>query len=119
MSRLHVGRVRKKMAAMLRVHGLIIAPEHIDTQEGPLCLNTGNDLARWFGLCQWTEEKTAEHGWLNCYVFSWDRMSDCVRFGFTVRLLTNDIGRPDAEITAVKTLEDYRREQKATNGLSA
>lgn len=87
--RLRVGRVRKKLSAMLAEHGLLIKPEHLDSQEGPLYRNPGNDLARWFGCASWHESLREERGW-SCHLYSWDTMTDCVRHGFTLRPDTTD-----------------------------
>jgi hypothetical protein len=83
--RLHVGRIRKKLSAMLAEQGLLIDPGLIDSQEGPLHRNPGNDLARWFCLAMWREDLVPERGHLCCHLYSWDRMTDCVRYGFVIR----------------------------------
>lgn len=89
--RLKPGRVRKKLAEMLERQGLIIDPQHIDAQEGPLYRNPGNDLARWFCCAAWRADLVPERG-LVCSVHSWDRMSDCVRYGFELSKVKGEIG---------------------------
>lgn len=79
--RLRVGRIRKRLSEMLAAHGLLIEPQHLQTQDGPLYRNPGNDLARWDGLAHWKESLIQERG-LVCHLSSWDKMADCVRFGF-------------------------------------
>lgn len=81
MSRLRVGKVRRKLSAMLAAHGLLIEPQFLDVQDGALCRAPGNDLARWFGLAHWRADLRGERG-LICYLSSWDKMTDCVRHGF-------------------------------------
>src|SRR5688500_13749897 len=89
MMRLHVGRVRKKLSAMLAEHGLLIRPEHLDTNDGSLLRNPGNDLARWFGYANWRDDLQPERG-LGCHLCRWDTMTDCVRYGFTLSFRKED-----------------------------
>ncbi len=83
MSRLKVGRVRVRLAAMLAEHGIIIEPRFLDTQDGPVYRNPGNGLARWFGYARWRSDLQPDRG-IGCHLSSWDKMSDCVRFGFDI-----------------------------------
>lgn len=95
--RLKVGRIRKRLSAMLAEHGLIIEPGLIDSQEGPLYRSPGNDLARWFCYAGWRDDLQSERGY-GCHLSSWDRMTDCVRYGFTISFSKED-GFRHAEVS--------------------
>ena len=72
----HIGRVRWKLFNMLQEAGFSInSPDELWMQEGAY-RNRFWDLARWGA--DWKNDEGIHY-----IIYSWDTMTDCVRFGFT------------------------------------
>jgi hypothetical protein len=67
------GRLRRRLAELLEAAGFDVNADELDTQQGAYRKMDG---ARWFGYCYRDERKI--------YIFSWDTMADCIKYGITV-----------------------------------
>lgn len=78
------GRIRRRLAALLAEKGLIVAPEHLWTQEGGYRHHYW-DLARWgTNHARWKDGVnllTGQPFTLEVQLSSWSKMADCVKYG--------------------------------------
>jgi hypothetical protein len=105
-ARRKVGRTRLRMMAMLAEHGIKV--DDLWLQEGGYRHHHW-DLARWGGSGTWTgnpknlkplycEKQPEPPPGLQVTVYSWDKMTECVRNGFTIRM--DERGWCEAEVHA-------------------
>jgi hypothetical protein len=90
MARRKIGRVREKIAAMMTKLGIPIQPHQIWIQEGAY-RSVYWDLARWGFHTRWTKGTTVDkmdpkrpYITQPATVYSWDRMADCLKYGFNL-----------------------------------
>jgi len=74
-SGVRVGRIRRKLAAMLAEHGFIVEPAELQ-------VNHGYNNKYW-DCCSWCGKCTLVSDGFDAHVYSWSPMSDLVRRGFT------------------------------------
>lgn len=80
------GRIKWRLSEILREHGIEASPYDMWTQEGAY-RSRHWDLARWGVSGKWINPTLEQHtGQLTIY--SWDTMTNCVRFGIVMEFGT-------------------------------
>ncbi len=82
----HPGRIRWRLAELLKEKGLIVSPYDLWVQEGGY-RHRNWDLARWgSNNARWVDDKCPDgKPWvLEVILSSWSRMTQCVRYGIEI-----------------------------------
>lgn len=99
------GRVRIKLAKLLREMGYEIEPEQLEEAQGYYRIYAYDDSISWGARCKtgtakWTDRNGVKHDhWQDeTNIHSWSTMSDCIKYGIVA--LPQDSANESTEICA-------------------